>query len=46
MVVSIEGAVYTPVEVENRVYPSHAVYGPIPLSDILKYPDLLQNKGW
>jgi len=44
--VSIEGDVYTPVEVENRVYSSNAVYGPIPLSDILKFPGLLQNKGW
>lgn len=45
--VSIIGGVYDDaLEVESRVYSSDAVYGPIPLNDILKYPGLLQNKGW
>jgi starch-binding outer membrane protein, SusD/RagB family len=44
--ISIQNGVYTPIDVENRVYPSHAVFGPIPSSEILKYPGLLQNEGW
>ena len=44
--ISIQGGVYTPIDVENRVYPANALYGPIPLSEILKYPGLLQNEGW
>ncbi len=44
--VSINGNAYTPVEVEGRTYPSHAIYGPIPNQEILKYEGLVQNKGW
>jgi starch-binding outer membrane protein, SusD/RagB family len=44
--VSIDAGVYTPIDVENRAYPVHALYGPLPLQETLKYPGLLQNKGW
>jgi hypothetical protein len=44
--ISISGNVYTPVDVENRVYSSNALFGPIPLTEILKFPGLIQNKGW
>jgi len=44
--VSINNGVYTTIDVENRVYPAHAIYGPIPHQETLKYPDLVQNKGW
>lgn len=44
--VSIDAGVYTTIDVEDRVYPSHAIYGPIPLDEVLKYSELQQNKGW
>jgi hypothetical protein len=44
--VEIDGGVYKTIEVEDRVFPAHAIYGPVPLQEILKYPGLLQNKGW
>jgi starch-binding outer membrane protein, SusD/RagB family len=34
------------MEVENRVYPTHAIYGPVPFSETIKYEGLLQNQGW
>jgi hypothetical protein len=44
--VSISGGVYSIIEVEKRDYPAYAIYGPLPLTEILKYPGLIQNKGW
>ena len=44
--VIIDGTNYTYTEVEDRVYPSHAIYGPVPLIETLKYDALLQNQGW
>jgi hypothetical protein len=44
--VSIDTGVYTTIVVENRAFPPYAVYGPIPLQETLKYPELIQNKGW
>jgi starch-binding outer membrane protein, SusD/RagB family len=43
---SIDAGVYSTIDVENRAYPSYAVYGPLPLAEILKYPGLIQNNGW
>ncbi len=38
--------VYTPIDVENRLYESHMYYGPIPYGEILKWSNLQQNAGW
>jgi len=32
--------------VETRNYPPYAIYLPIPYNEILKFPELGQNKGW
>ena len=38
---------YTPIEVEERKYDSsYQWYGPIPKGEVLKWSNLLQNKGW
>lgn len=43
---SITGNVYSPIDVETRNYKDYMLYGPIPYSEILKYNNLQQNKGW
>jgi hypothetical protein len=35
-----------PLEVENRSYADYQYYGPIPFSEILKFNNLKQNRGW
>lgn len=37
---------YTEFEVEPRNFMSHMYYGPIPESEVLKWSNLDQNKGW
>jgi hypothetical protein len=38
---------YTVIEVEDRKYDnSYQCYGPIPKSEVLKWSNLKQNKGW
>lgn len=37
---------YTPINVETRNYRDYMYYGPIPYSELLKYSNLEQNKGW
>lgn len=37
---------FTEFEVEPRSYKPHMYYGPIPESEILKWSNLDQNKGW
>jgi len=32
--------------IENRSYGDYMYYGPVPNSEILKYNNLIQNKGW
>jgi hypothetical protein len=44
--VAIDGNTYTTIDVEDRSYPAHAHYCPIPNDEILKYDGLIQNKGW
>ncbi len=43
---SISGNVYTIIDVETRNYKDHMFYGPIPYSEVLKFSELSQNKGW
>ena len=39
--------IYTPIEVEARKFDSsYQWYGPIPKSEILRWSNLKQNKGW
>lgn len=42
----INGAAYTPVEVEPRVYDDFMHYGPLPYNDVLRFSNLEQNAGW
>ncbi len=37
---------YSPVDVEERSYKDYMIYGPIPYSEVLKFSNLKQNKGW
>jgi starch-binding outer membrane protein, SusD/RagB family len=38
--------VYSPLDVEIRNYKDYMYYGPIPYTEVIKYSNLLQNKGW
>jgi hypothetical protein len=37
---------YKKIDVDTRNYKDYQHYGPIPYSEVLKYNQLLQNKGW
>lgn len=41
-----DGNSYQDFSVENRNFPAHATYMPIPNSEILKFPALEQNSDW
>lgn len=43
---NINGTTYTEFTVEERLYQDYMYYGPIPYSEVLKYDNLIQNKGW
>lgn len=41
------GGVYAPIPVvEQRIYSEHMYYAPIPYNEILKFNNLVQNRGW
>ncbi|WP_209330871.1 RagB/SusD family nutrient uptake outer membrane protein [Lunatimonas salinarum] len=42
----IENNNFQIVNVQNRVFAEHMIYGPVPLSEILKYSAVRQNTGW
>ncbi|EOZ92817.1 hypothetical protein A33Q_3908 [Indibacter alkaliphilus LW1] len=42
----IENGSFEHINVQNRVFGSHMKYGPVPLSELLKYNALRQNTGW
>ncbi|RZS97820.1 RagB/SusD family nutrient uptake outer membrane protein [Cecembia calidifontis] len=42
----IQNNTYQEINVQNRVFGQHMVYGPVPLSELLKYSALRQNTGW
>ena len=43
----VNGTVYTLLpNVENRAFADYMYYGPVPFSEILKFSNLSQNKGW
>jgi len=42
----ITGSTYVVVPVESRVYKDYMYYGPIPNLEVLKFNNLVQNKGW
>ena len=42
----VNGTTYSPFDVENRTYTDYMYYGPLPNSEILKFNNLSQNKGW
>jgi len=43
---SISGSKYTTINVDERKFDSYMTYGPIPYTEVLKYSELKQNKGW
>lgn len=44
--VAIQGGNYQTIDVERRIYGDHAIYGPVPYSETLKFNALQQNNGW
>lgn len=43
----VNGTVYTPINsVETRSFQDYMYYGPVPNSEILKFNQLSQNRGW
>lgn len=42
----VNASVYKPIVVEERAFKDYMYYGPIPFSELLKYGNLIQNKGW
>ena len=42
----VNGTTYTPIDVESRSFADYMYYGPIPFTEILKFSNLTQNKGW
>ncbi|MCE6991184.1 RagB/SusD family nutrient uptake outer membrane protein [Dyadobacter sp. CY323] len=45
--VNIRNGIYTVVDVEPRAFNNDYMhYGPIPQTELVKYPAILQNKGW
>lgn len=40
------GSSYDKIQVEERSYEDYMYYSPIPNSEVLKYDNLVQNKGW
>ncbi|WP_207427824.1 RagB/SusD family nutrient uptake outer membrane protein [Pedobacter sp. SYSU D00535] len=42
----IQGGTYNVVNVDNRVYQNHMVYGPVPYLEVLKFSELQQNDNW
>jgi hypothetical protein len=42
----IQGGLHQSIPVENRVFTDHMKYGPVPLSEVLKFSALRQNNGW
>ena len=44
--VQIQGGNHQIIDVEQRVYGSQAIYGPLPYSEIVKFSALQQNTGW
>lgn len=46
MSVSRADGTYTVIDVDSRNYKDYQVYGPIPYSEVLKFSNLKQNKGW
>ena len=41
-----DGTNYIDISVEDRRYPDHGTYMPIPNSEIVKFSELVQNQGW
>lgn len=46
MSISRADGTYTPINVDTRNYKDYQYYGPIPYSEVLKFSNLLQNRGW
>ncbi len=43
---NFDGTNYNVFNVEDRSFEDYMYYGPIPYSEILKYSNLVQNRGW
>ena len=42
----IEGNNYTVIDVEQRKFSPHMIYGPLPYDDVIKFSNIEQNAGW
>ncbi|MEI6948141.1 RagB/SusD family nutrient uptake outer membrane protein [Paraflavisolibacter sp. H34] len=43
---SIQAGKFNSIQVEERVFQNHMIYGPVPNNEILKFNALQQNQGW
>ena len=43
---NVNAGIYSVFNVESRSYENYMYYGSIPFSEVLKYSNLVQNKGW
>ncbi len=46
MSINSKNNTYDVIEVEKRDYEDYMIYGPVPYSELLKFDQLKQNKGW
>ena len=46
MSISQADGTFTPIDVDTRNYKDYQQYGPIPYSEVLKFSNLKQNRGW
>lgn len=44
--ITIEDGNHEVMNVDNRVFSDHMIYGPVPYSEMLKFSELKQNTGW
>jgi hypothetical protein len=44
--INTDATMFNYVEVEPRLYTDYMYYGPLPDQEIVKYSNLVQNKGW
>lgn len=44
--VRIEGGQFNFINVQERTYDNHMIYGPLPYGETIKFPNMEQNNGW
>lgn len=46
MSINAANGTYTTIDVDTRSFKDYMTYGPVPYSEVLKFSNLQQNKGW